>query len=338
MRCAIIDIGSNTVKMNVYDVTPPDNIKPVLSESATLGLIGYIVGGALSGPGVETLCKTVSDYLRLASDIAVDELRCVATASLRSADNADEVIAELKKRSGCEVELISGENEALLGLEGIKSNLGDEVRSGVMVDMGGGSTELVGFIDGRAVRAVSEPFGSLSLFNRFVSGVLPEKSELRQLRSFVDSRMDGYDWLKNYGATLYLVGGTGRLIGRLHYELIVRGSAATDVATDVTTGVTTDAASDAVPHAAPGTTVDAPTEYRSGYTFSRKELKALYGRFEKPSTDDIRALIRIAPDRIHTLVPGLAALTRIAAACSADKLVICFSGIREGYIRNILLR
>lgn len=135
MRCAIIDIGSNTVKMNVYDVTPPDNIRLIISQSATLGLIGYIIDGMLSREGIDTLCKTISGYARLASDISADELRCVATASLRSASNAYSVIGEIKSRTGCNVELISGESEALLSLEGIKATLGD-VRSGIMVDMG----------------------------------------------------------------------------------------------------------------------------------------------------------------------------------------------------------
>ena len=319
MRCAIIDIGSNTVKMNVYDVTPPDIIKPILGESATLGLLGYIAGGALSEEGVTSLCKTISGYVKLASDIGVTVLRCVATAALRQTDNADYIIAEVKARTGCEIDLISGENEALLGLEGVKSCLGGDdkngnlaagnlsagnLAAGVMIDMGGGSTELVGFIDGRAVRAVSEPFGCLSLFSRFVSGVLPEKSELRELRRFVNSRMDGYDWLKNYGETLYAVGGTCRLIGRMHYELFNN---------------------------------DRQTEYENGYAFTRDELKTLYNRFKAPSTDDIRALIRVAPDRIHTFVPGLCAINKIAAACAAEKLVVCFSGIREGYVRKLLL-
>lgn len=312
MRCAIIDVGSNTVKMNVYDVTPPDIIKPIISESATLGLLGYIIGGALSREGIDALCKTVASYAKLAADIAVNEIRCVATASLRSADNSSDVIAEVKTRTGCEIELITGESEALLGLEGVKSSLGSEVRTGVMVDMGGGSTEIVGFIDGRAVRAVSEPFGCLSLYSRFVSGVLPDKDELRELKKFVNSRMDGYDWLRGYGQKLYLVGGTARLIGRMYYELI-------DIVEQVGTA-------------------PARAEYASGYSFLREGLKELNKKFTKPSTEDIHALIRNAPDRVHTFVPGLAALTRITAACSAERLVVCFSGIREGYVKSILLK
>lgn len=308
MRCAIIDIGSNTVKMNVYDVTPPDNIRLIISQSATLGLIGYIIDGMLSREGIDTLCKTISGYARLASDISADELRCVATASLRSASNAYSVIGEIKSRTGCNVELISGESEALLSLEGIKATLGD-VRSGIMVDMGGGSTELVGFVDGCAVRAVSEPFGCLSLYNEFIAGVLPSRTEIKEIRNYVDGRLSQYDWLSGYGMTLYLVGGTSRLVGRVYRELFEKNEAQPSSALD-----------------------------RDNIcSFTREGLKALFGRYIEPSTTDIRLLIRLAPDRIHTFVPGLAALTRIARACSAERIIVAHSGIREGYVKSLLL-
>ena len=101
--------------------------------------------------------------MRLASDVA-RQMSCtsIATASLRSVNNAIAVLEKIKSRTGCKPELISGDCEALLSLEGIKTALGD-VSAGIMADMGGGSTEIVGFIDGNAVHTVSVPIGCLSL-------------------------------------------------------------------------------------------------------------------------------------------------------------------------------
>lgn len=309
MRCAIVDIGSNTVKMNIYDVTPPDKIRLIMSQSTTLGLIGYIRSGSLTGEGIDKLGKTIARYVRLASDVAADELHCIATASLRSVNNAIAVLEKIKSRTGCKPELISGDCEALLSLEGIKTALGD-VSAGIMADMGGGSTEIVGFIDGNAVDTVSVPIGCLSLFERFISGVMPKKSELRRLCEFVDAQLSESDWLTGYGQTLYLVGGTSRLIARMYRRLF--GKSAMQIET---------------------------YEGSDGkaYTFTSEGLTALYRRFADPSTEEIRALIRLAPDRIHTFVPGLAATSRLARACSAERITVVFSGIREGYVKSRLL-
>ena len=282
-RYAVVDIGSNTMKMNIYDVEEREgetDLSFVMTESSTLGLINYNSRKIMSEAGIGHLVETLAKYKKLAENIGVGEgnLFCLATASLRNIINSAEVISAIKTRTGLDTSLISGENEALLGFDGLRYALGDSVRSGVMCDLGGGSTELLGFIDCLAVRAHSDKFGCLSLYRKFVDEVLPSKKEAKQIAAYVSEHIEKIDWLGGYGDTLYLVGGTARSVARLHAEM---------------TG----------------------TEcVVSGYTMTCEQFLDTVNYFTHLNKDKIEILIKVIPDRLHTIVTGLIALGQIVNA------------------------
>jgi len=307
MRYAVTDIGSNTVRINIYDVIEKeDNTLPgitkIMTECRSLGLLNYERERTISDEGIFTLVDTLSAFDTLTKNVLCDRCFYFATASLRSINNTNDVIAIVKERVGITIEIISGETEALLSFSGLKLTFGDKIASGLMIDMGGGSTEIIGFVDGLPVRALSLPFGSLSLYRKFVSEIFPTKGERKSIKKFTDENASKVCWLNNYGDTAYLVGGTARTFGHLR-DIILRNGTSDPIC-------------------------------RMTYD----ELAALYAYLKKPDSEIIKILLRTAPERIHTIVPGICSFIRILKFGEISNIVISPTGIREGYLSDRVIK
>lgn len=212
MYYSIIDVGSNTVKLCVYCVED-DRIKKVYFEPRAVGLISYVFDGILSKEGEELLCKTLSEMKSKACEYSAQNIHAFATASLRGLSNARRIIEKIYDESGVFVEVISAESEAQLSLYGLLlEGRGD---SGVMLDMGGGSTEAVLFKEGRAVELYSFNFGCLSLYKRFVKEIIPTDKERENIAEFVEKTISAKPFIKNTHLPLFLVGGTAHAAGVL---------------------------------------------------------------------------------------------------------------------------
>ena len=301
-RYAVVDIGSNTVKMNIYDVMTSEEgetrLNLVLTESSTIGLINYKRRRIMSDAGISRLIETLEKYkkLALAVNVAEDRIFSLATASLRYIVNASRVVSIVKAQTGLDTSLISGENEALLCFDGLKYALGGSVRTGMLCDLGGGSIELLGFVDDLAVKAYSDKFGCLSLYRKFVDEIIPSKKEKKKITGYVEGRISHVDWLSSYGDTLYIVGGTARSAARLHAEM---------------------------------TGAPAPM---SGYTISYNEFLDTVDFYTDLNKNSIKTLIRLMPERLHTIVSGLLAFAAVVRRVNPKNIVISGSGLREGYL------
>ena len=300
MRYAIIDIGSNTVKMNLYDVIGEDRPELILGESKTVGLISYSQHKQLPEDGIRKLIETLSYYDDLAKKLHADRICCFGTASLRAVENREDVIEKVRENTGLTIDVVSGETEAVLSFKGLKFGLGDSLRSGVMIDIGGGSTELLGFVDGLAVRAVSLDFGCLSLYRIFISGILQSKKEIEKIKKCVDEKLSQADWLPCWSSSIYIVGGTARSLGRLLSEHFKQ------------------------PY----------TPY--GYTMPAADVKDVVNRFKLPGEEELNIMIRNLPDRLHTIIPGIIAYKRIINAIGGSEVIVSETGIREGYLMQTL--
>ncbi len=302
MRCAVVDIGSNTIRMNIYDVIQDLSFKLVLTETDNTGILNYINNHIISDEGIFRLIEVLSSFKKISENIPCDKIFYFATASLRLIDNKTDVLIPLRDRLGIEIEMINGESEALLSFEGLKKSFRDKMQNGFMIDMGGGSIELLGFVDGLAVRALSLPVGSLSLYKKFVSNILPDKNELSNIKTYIDRHIVDVCWLKNYGSIAYLVGGTARAASRL-YDHIFKNSF---------------------------------SELPSVMTY--QELKNLFDYVKKPDNDIIKILISNIPDRLHTFIPGIYTFLRILKFAETRNIIISPTGIREGYLINRLTK
>jgi exopolyphosphatase / guanosine-5'-triphosphate,3'-diphosphate pyrophosphatase len=209
-RSAIIDIGSNSVRLVVYG-GPPRIPATLFNEKVMAGLgRGLDATGAISPHALDAAVRALARFQRLAHFMKVDRLRTVATAAVRDASNGGDLLARAAEL-GLEVELLSGEQEAEASALGVLSAIPDA--DGIVGDLGGGSLELTRVSGGRVLDRASFPLGVLRLASA--------RSTARGgLDKMVVDRLASAPWLEQAtGLPLYLVGGSWRSLARVDMAL-----------------------------------------------------------------------------------------------------------------------
>ena len=149
MKCSCIDIGSNTVKISVFERRGKHwNNIGFLGEQT--GLISYVTvvedKRVLSEEGKTALLDVLGRLVQYSLNMNAEHIFTFATASLRGVSNADEIKKSVYDNFGLTLEILSGDEEAICSLKGLLLDEKCEgIKSGIMIDMGGGSTEIVYF-------------------------------------------------------------------------------------------------------------------------------------------------------------------------------------------------
>lgn len=209
-RIGVVDIGSNTVRLVVYDV--PDRMPvPMFNEKAECRLVeGLSDTGKLSPEGVKKAMASLGRFVELADAMRVEALDLVATAAVREASDGEDFVKAVRDTYGIEVSVLSGAEEAELSSIGLVVGIPDA--TGVLGDMGGGSLDLVVLKDGEGLNYGTLPLGHVRL--REVSG-----GKVRKANNIIDQHLDTADWLNDAkGQDLYLSGGVMRALARLFIE------------------------------------------------------------------------------------------------------------------------
>lgn len=207
-RIGVVDIGSNTVRLVVYDVASQIPI-PLFNEKASCRLgAGLSESGVLNPEGVDLAIVSIDRFVRLAKAMSVDTLSLVATAAVRDADDGSAFVKKIERISGVSVEVLSGVEEARLAALGVMNGIADA--DGLVCDLGGGSLDIVHVADGACMRHDSMPFGHLRLHE--LSG-----GKTGRARKLVASAIKDADWAADLkGKPIYAVGGSIRALARLN--------------------------------------------------------------------------------------------------------------------------
>lgn len=218
-RSAVIDIGSNSVRLVVYE-GPPRAPATIFNEKIPAGLgRGLASDGLIAPDDAQRGLRALRRYALLARQMGVKDLQCVATAAVRDASNGPEFMQRAAD-AGLDLRLLSGQEEAEASAYGVIAAIPDAC--GIAVDLGGGSLELAEINNGRVGRRASFPLGVLRLPQMRDKG--PPHFE-RAVRRML--RAEGWPGdLK--GAHLYLVGGSWRALSRLDLELTKKPLAVLD--------------------------------------------------------------------------------------------------------------
>jgi len=176
---AAIDIGTNTTRLIVAEVS--GGSLGELERRSVITRLGEGVdkSGVLSAAGIERVEETLSDYREIVERLGVTSTLVIATSAVRDASNGDEFLSEIERRFGFKVQLLSGSDEALLAFRGATYGR-SLMRSVLVVDIGGGSTELVlGDAAGYSFY-VSLDIGAVRLTERFLHSDPPTPAELER--------------------------------------------------------------------------------------------------------------------------------------------------------------
>jgi len=295
---AIIDIGSNTIRLSVYDINSGGDIRQTYRQKSVAGLAGHVDKHYfLTDEGVKVACNALNRFRSAVSGMNITETHVFATASLRNILNASRVIEDIKRETGYDVIIISGEEEAICDYIGAANRM--SMSDGLLIDIGGGSTELVICKGGHINEAASIPIGALSMYTKYVSAVIPTKAQsenisletLKKLEVIKDKTL----------RTMCGVGGTMRALYKLNNMIFAEP---------------------------PDNRVVPVKNAKKILSMITTDTKLMVGR-----------ILQIAPERIHTITPGLIILRTIIKKYNCKTITVSESGVREGYlIRNVLHR
>lgn len=189
MRLGVIDVGSNTVHLLAVDAHPGARPLPASSHKRELRLAELLEDdGSIAREGVDKLVTFVAECEQIAEDHGIEELLPFVTSAIRDAANGDEVLAEVKERTGIELTVLPGEDEARLTFLAVRRWFGWSMGRLMVVDIGGGSLELVNGIDEDPDVALSLQLGAGRL-TREVPGNPPKAEDVKALRKRVRSEI-----------------------------------------------------------------------------------------------------------------------------------------------------
>jgi exopolyphosphatase / guanosine-5'-triphosphate,3'-diphosphate pyrophosphatase len=211
-RLAVIDIGSNSIRLVVYDALKRVPL-PIFNEKSMCGLgRGLARTGYLNRDGVGQGLSSLTRFRRIADGMGVARIDLLATAAVRDAADGPWFIETVERITGLTVQIVPGEREAQLAALGVLSGAPDA--SGLVGDLGGGSLELVRVDQHRIDNHVTLPLGPLRLMEQ---GGGRQEAVLRT----VDQHLQGLSWLPSLkGADFYAVGGAWRSLAKLHMERV----------------------------------------------------------------------------------------------------------------------
>lgn len=302
MLYGVIDIGSSTVRMAVYDISPAGGAEMLLKKKHVVGLAGYVKDGRMTQAGIDKAVEILQEFRAFLACFHIDHVCAFTTAALRNASNSREAVAEIERRTGLAIRVITGDEEATFDFIGATHGLAGE--SGLLVDIGGGSTELVSFAAGRIERKVSLLLGATALAARFSAEVLPSRAECAAMRAEAQEVLAGASSFARIQAPVLCgIGGTFKS-GLALYRAVYGKSAGDDL------------------------------------TMEAARLPELIERFVRDRAlpqEDVVLLMRAVPDRLPTILPGLVVADVIAKRFGTQRITYSDSGVREGFIYSEIL-
>ena len=203
MLYPVVDIGSNTVKMAVFDSENADLYTPVCFKSMPLRLIEKREKGSLTKEGIYSLCNAVVTCMGLCQSKGITSpMRLFATASLRGIRNPRQVKKSVEESTGQSIRILSSREEAHYSLMGACA--ADGIREGLLMDMGGGSTEFIAFSDEKEQHVHSFQYGCVSLNEKLY------RYGVSNLQNYVTRKLRSISFVKNNKLPLYLTGGSAK--------------------------------------------------------------------------------------------------------------------------------
>lgn len=174
MRLAAIDIGSNAARLLISDVAIDGNGTPSFTKDNLVRVplrLGFDVfeSGRISEHRIDMIMQTMKAYKHLLNVYGVKHLKACATSAMRDATNGKEIIAKVAEETGIEIEIISGSDEASFIYENHIAEDMDKDHSYLYIDVGGGSTELTFFSNGKLVFKDSFNIGTIRLLKNLVT-------------------------------------------------------------------------------------------------------------------------------------------------------------------------
>ncbi len=191
MRLGVLDVGSNTVHLQVVDTSPGARPNPTFNYKEELRLTQYISDdNQVSQEGIDKLRSSIKRAIEQSASVQTQELLPFATSALREAENGEEIIKWINKDFRIDLQVLSGEEEARLTFLAARRWFGWSSGRLLVIDIGGGSLEMAVGVDESPEIAISLPLGAARLTKKFLKGDPYSDKSIRALRDHIEEKLE----------------------------------------------------------------------------------------------------------------------------------------------------
>jgi exopolyphosphatase/guanosine-5'-triphosphate,3'-diphosphate pyrophosphatase len=301
-----IDIGSNTIRLIIgyFDDSKLHTIKKFL-KITRLGK-GFHKTGKIAKEQKKLSIDVLTEFTNIIKKYNADKVCACATGILRSADNSAEFVDDVFKNTGLQINIISGEKEALLTTLGVKSVIKADSSRSLIFDIGGGSTEFILSINDTVEIVRSIDIGAVTLFESFIKSDPPQDDELRSMNGHIKKIVsvlieDYFDKKSPRG-----FGGD--------FSLIFTAGTATTLA------------------AMKLKMEDYDPDMVNNQNMTYDEIKLLYDELIKKSKDEREKMTGLEKGREDIIISGTAIALNVMELFNKDKVIISDAGLLEGIV------
>jgi exopolyphosphatase/guanosine-5'-triphosphate,3'-diphosphate pyrophosphatase len=302
---AVIDLGSNSWRLVVFTYEPHGWWKRTdeLYETVRIGE-GLGETGRLSEQAIARGLETLGVFARFcrANRLGAADIHAVATSAIRDASNREQFLEQAHAATGLAIQVLSEQDEAHYGYVAAVNTT--TLRDGVVLDLGGGSMQLIEVRDRRAGAMASFPLGAVRVTERFLQGAGPaKKKDLERVRAHVRQTLGALDWLADSGSRLVALGGAARNLA----------AAVQSAAGPIDLGV-------------------------QGFVLTREALGELVRTFAALPSEERGSIPGVKPGRSDIILAATLVLETVLDLGAFDGLEVTEAGLRDGvFLADTLL-
>jgi len=302
-RLAAIDVGTNSIRLVVAEYQPDGSYR-VLDEDRQMTRLGRGLyrSGRLGDESMEQSLQAVGRMKAIAEGFGVTELRAIATSAVREAANGRDFVREAWRRYRVRIEIVSPEEEARLAFRSVTRHYDLDDRLTAIVDIGGGSTEVILAAGGLIEQVVSLPLGAVRLSERYIKSDPLKPKHWKNLRRAIDQTIEDAIGTPPFAAEV-MVGSGGTFTNLVEMAQAER---------------------------------DGKVTHAREYALSRAELTRLLDRLRETPLAARRQIPGLNPERADIIVAGAAVVARLTRHLGTQRIFVNDRGVRDGVLLSMI--
>jgi exopolyphosphatase/guanosine-5'-triphosphate,3'-diphosphate pyrophosphatase len=298
MRIASIDIGTNTILQLIADLADDGTLR-VHSDEQVIARLGRGVdhSGMIEWDAFTRCEQYLRDYLTKARDAGAELVRCTGTSALRDARNGGEFLDYMFQNIGLEIEILSGDEEALWTYGGAISGFADRGAPFAVLDIGGGSTELTVGRGFQIEHRLSQDIGCVRLTEKYLRHTPPTDEELSTMLAVIDAAIPRFPTFDTATTTLVGVAGTVTTLAAIEQQLPAYD----------------------------------PSRI-AGFVLTHEMIAHRFEQFRAMDKQRLQEELRIDPGRADIILVGVAILDRLCTLRRIPHIIVSERGLRYGIV------
>ncbi|MBD7969669.1 Ppx/GppA phosphatase family protein [Paenibacillus gallinarum] len=300
-RIGIIDIGSNSIRLVIYEVLNIGAYRVLYEKKYAARLSQKVdTDGTISYEAISSILPVLRSYQEICASYQVTHVRAAATAAIRNAQNSSDITKWIKEETSLEIQLISGEDEGRLGFLGVIESI--SLSDGFIIDIGGGSTEITLFLNGEYHESLSIPYGAVNAHARYGTSTHWSREMVDDFRSSIHTFLKEHAWTQQHpGLTLVGLGGTVRSLAKM---------------------------------------VQKKQEYSlpvmHNYRMESEDIRVFYNTLPYIPSDQRKKTPGLSKDRADLIIPGVILLQTIFDWLESTHYIVSGAGLRDGLFYELM--